>query len=370
MKAFFKYLRHRLKHSTLQSCIFALISILFVIVQLPGFVTPTEYGGYIEATYGKEWQYHLSYVSCKTGMYLLAIVLGVFSTLIPILELSGLKKRRNLDALYSFPISRLSLSLAHFISGYIQVIFIYTCAFISSYAYLALNTDIFDLSYMLEYYPLSLAVGIIIYAFFAFLFTVANTVTDGVIISGLWVLVTHSFFYTSNIPKYLLLSLLGKIFPHESYMTVHSVESAFKNWSQIYSPLDKLTFIYQERAEINNDLSYDYKEIIDSCYIFVFWAVVGILCMAGYFIASKRHTPNKSGEISNSVLGYKLLLPLLILLLYRYFADIIYVLAILIFIGYVIYRRSFRLKLQDYIIFFASFVIANYFFSLFYYHYY
>ena len=162
MKTFGRYLGYRLEKATSRTLIFTILAVVFT------WVTVTE-------SIGRQnvW-------ANETGIYMLAIILSVVSTLIPILELSDFKNRRNLDTLYFFPIKRSKMALVHYLSGFIQVLIIYSVAFFSAWIHLELQTDYFALGYMFFYYILSLLVGLMMYSIFAFLFIQGNTVADGI----------------------------------------------------------------------------------------------------------------------------------------------------------------------------------------------
>ena len=80
MTTFKAYLAYRLKRTGITTLIFSLLSVIFTIftvsVSTKSFAIP--YNG-------------------ETGIYILAIILCVFSTLIPMLETADFKNRRNLE---------------------------------------------------------------------------------------------------------------------------------------------------------------------------------------------------------------------------------------------------------------------------------
>ena len=126
MKIFNKYLGLKLKRSTVSSFVLLILSLIFIMVQLPGMTKPDILTEELKTDNGYIVQEVISYQNCKTGMHLLATVLGILATLIPIIQCGELKNRRNLDTLYSLPISKVGIAGVHFISGFIQVIFVYT----------------------------------------------------------------------------------------------------------------------------------------------------------------------------------------------------------------------------------------------------
>ena len=279
-------------------------------------------------------------------------MLGIVCTLIPMLENMGFKNRRNLDTLYFFPIKREKMAAAHFVGGFIQSAFIYTVTFAVAGIYLAIKTDFFELHHLVLYYFLSLLLGLVIYSFFSFIFIQANTVADGVVMSalrafGIWVATYALFVLTKS--AYL------DEYSYEAYVSMRSL-SNMPQWGIVYAPINNLTVIFQSLIEENqsswNEFAYA-QRYLSQYYCFIIWGVIGIACAVGYFITFKRNGAQKAGEISDSWIGYKILIPI-----YGYSLLImigsIEIVTILVFmmmiIGYVIYRRSFRLKPGDLII--------------------
>ena len=108
-----KYLCHRLKASLLRTVIFSLIAVLATYVYVGLCVSP------FFAVGAAAYRGHMG-LEC-TSVFMCAACL-----LIPVLETAQFKSRRNLDTLYSLPISRFNTALAHYVSGFLQVLAIYT----------------------------------------------------------------------------------------------------------------------------------------------------------------------------------------------------------------------------------------------------
>ena len=329
MKILKRYLCYRLESSALRTVVFTVISAILT------------WNTVSDCTDGGAVEYN------ETGIYILAVVLGALCTVIPILELSAFKNRRNLDTLYFFPINRGKMALVHYISGFIQVLFAYTVTFGVAYVYLAANTDYFALGYMPLYYLLSVLLGLVMYSFFTFVFWQANTVADGVVFCVLWMFVIYI------VAQPLRAEVLRTFLAGTKYW---ENSANLSEWGIVYAPINNLTVIFQDLIEINKDgLEYYYRDeyavrYLSQAYMFFAWGVVGIAAALGYLVTFIKKGAEKAGEISSSIFGYKLLIPLYgysLLMMY----DSIDFMTVLIFIamviGYIIYRRSFRLKTSD-----------------------
>ncbi|MBQ3013236.1 MAG: hypothetical protein IJD74_06840 [Clostridia bacterium] len=329
MKVFKRYLCYRLENSALRTIVFTVISAILT------WITVSESTGRLHVQYN------------ETGIYVLAIVLGTLCTLIPILELSAFKNRRNLDTLYFFPINRGKMALVHYISGFIQILFAYTVTFIVAYAYLAAQTSYFALGYMPLYYLFSILIGFVMYSFFMFIFGQANTVADGVVFCVLWMFVIFIVMQTFR----------GEILRHFLRDTdFWENTSDLSGWGIAYSPINNLTVIFQDLIEINHiEPDYPYyisyaERYINQAYMFFVWGAIGIASAVGYVVAFVKKGAEKAGEISSSLFGYKLLIPLYgysLLMMYENLDFMTVLIFVAMVIGYIIYRRSFKLKASD-----------------------
>lgn len=335
MTSFGRYLCYLLKKSWLRTGVFTVMGILVTrIATMTGNLASVQYR--------------------DVGLAMHATVLAVVCTLIPMLELSAFKNRRNLDTLYFFPIKRSKMALAHYIGGFLQVVTVYSIPFFSAWIYLALQTNYFALGYMLPYYLLSLLVGLVMYSFFMFIFGQANTVADGVLFSFLW-----AFAF------YAILIAVQSIVPDEIGW---SKWNAVQNWGIVYASINNLTVIFQQLIQINQQ-GYDYipgfvryAEIYrELWWLFVVWGAIGIASAAGYFVFFCRKGAEKAGEISDSFLGYRLLIPLYGYCLLIFMRDLNILTAVVLAmmaVGYVIYRRSFRFSIRDYTVMGVGVLVA------------
>lgn len=339
MKVFGRYLQYRLKQSMLRTIVFTVLSVMVCLIMTSEVSSSTIHEEYR-----------------TTGLYMLATVLGIICTLIPVLELSVFKTRRNLDTLYFFPIKRTKMALAHYLSGAIQIFTVYTVSFLSVWIYLLATTDCFRLGYMPLYYLFSLLLGWMMYSVFTFLFSEGNTVADGILFCGLWVFVASVVMYVFY--SYVLSAVLDK--------KVWLELGSFSEWGVVYAPINNLTVIFQKLIEVNrvSDAGVSYyvnyaDRYMAQMYMFFVWGAVGIAAAFGFFFNFKRKGAQNAGEISDSPFGYKLLIPVygygLLLLNNRLdiFSVIIFALML---VGYFIYRRSFKIKTRD-IIFIACGII-------------
>ncbi len=283
-----------------------------------------------------EPQYNIS------SIYILSVIMGICVSVMPVFEFSAFYSKRNLDTMFSLPMSRCRLALVHFVNGYLQTALIFTCCTLSGVFVMLPYAESFKLQYIVPYYFTILAVGFIVYCVVCFIFLQANAVIDGIVFVCFWIVNLYLLCQTlwHEVREYLFAR------PYPDFKFEHLV---------MYEQIDNFTVYFQDIININSRVkTLDY---IDYLY-FCIWVIVGILCIVGIFTTFKNKKTEHVGEVSNSIFGYKLNIPLLYFTLAVLTGDGIINVWLFIFamIGYFIYRRSFRLKKAD-LIMLAIFIL-------------
>lgn len=323
---FKRYLGYRIERSMLRTLVFTLLAVI---------VSQSIIRSEIRETAQNS----------ETAIYMLAIVLGAACTLIPILELSDFLHRRNLDLLYAFPISRTKMALAHALSGWVQIVLIYSVSFIFAWTVYLGKSNWFSLGYLLPYYLLSLCVGFVLYSVFLFLFGEANSRLDGVIFCALGA-------FAPALIVTVLFEFMG--------WSAHEYFDPF-SWFTVYSPLNNLTVVFQRLIEsqrasdivFRSDLLIrNANKVMEYSYLFALWGAIGIAALYGFFRRFSKKRAERVGDLSTSPFGYCVMLPI-----YGYYCllastsegeVLLMIFSAIAFVsGYFVYRRSFRLFPSD-----------------------
>lgn len=240
---------------------------------------------------------------------------------VPILELSLFKNRRNMDTILSLPISRKKIALAHLLNGYIQIALPLTvCTIISLILLNSPTAENYPWQVILNYVIL-LPVTALVYGVFSFIFMKANTVVDGVITQALSIL---SIFLAGGALKHIIVEGLG-------------IEINFIDYSVfvLFSPINLLgDWLFLEHTM-------ELYEIIG----FITICLLGLVAILGYFKAFAEQKPERIGGISDSIIGYRLLIPVYAFSLSLTGLDWFILLSA--FIGYTIFRRGVKFKKGD-----------------------
>lgn len=305
---------------------------------------------------------------CLTLLTSETIIIAL-SVIVPICMFALLKKKRNLDCIYSLPITKRGIVIVHYAVGGVMVLVPFVCSYVATLVCHASYDGFARLGYgyLLSHFAICLLMGFVLYSICVFVFERANTVVDGVIFIGIYMV---GLYY-----------LVGGI---ESLM--HGVED-WRYWLRLLN--DPTTYEVQYRynfymcddcaipAYIFCRLLSQYEYCAETLYSqvthwgvdgtvfwFCFWSVVGVAAAVLTFVLADKKKTESAEEISSSAFGYKVLIPLLAFpiiiadgILYGEFTE-----ALLITVGsavaYTVYRRGVRYKKSDYIIVGIMLVLA------------
>lgn len=270
-----------------------------------------------------------SFGTCQSGT--LTMILGVAATVMPILELAGFKNRRNLDTLCFLPISRMKISVVHYLNGLFQLVAIGLFCFGAAAIWLLPHVVYFNIVSLLPFCALALLCSLLIYSFFMFIFMQAETTIDGILM-----MLVYTFLMMILMMVVSLMDGFWQYMP-DGFMA----ESAF-----VYSPLGIVSRSYGAAIHGETPADIDGSDVLTV----VMWSVISLLSALGYFITFPRHRVEKVGGISDSFFGYRVLIPLCGFCLIYWngeFFPFYAVILILMLTGYIIYRRSLRLCRSD-----------------------
>lgn len=316
-----KLLKFYLKKRILNLCVLSLILVVVTISVL--------------LNYKFEWQGEIFY----SPISMLAIFMVVLSTLVPLCEFSFKMNKANIDTLYSMPIKRAKIHIARLLMGLIEIIVPFTISYIIFLIWVLIAANFYNFGYFIGFYFLLLALGIIVYLILIFVYTRANTYHDGII---------FICFYS------IILEILFSI--------VRKFTDIIQSWSySLYSPFFTLCYIFNEKSLGHYVDGY---VILNAVLPTVIYLVLAIGFSLIYFHDIYHERPENISQRSNSWFGYKVLIPITIVLLSIYslanYYIVIYILgAVGAYFIYVIYQRSFRIRRENVFIYFTSLFIGT-----------
>lgn len=275
-------------------------------------------------------------------------ILGVLAAVLPLLRLSAFKSRRNIDTLYSFPLSRRKMVAVQLGMGIGEMFCAFTLAYLYFIFLYKLKAGAFHLFWLLPNYFVALVGGLILYFFVAFFFWQGNTVADGIVFAigfagapALFVLDLSILFNSS---------LMSEAVWYLPFWHLNNTTGLFYYKAMQDSP--EVMEVMGEQLS-NNAYFWELDSLANKFYMYIVWFFVACILAAMLFYFAGRSKAEKAGDISDSFLGYRTLVPF-----YGYsillnsteraweFSPIIYLLMI---VGYILYRRGFKLRMSDWI---------------------
>ena len=269
---------------------------------------------------------------------------AVLTALLPMLELSCFNNRKYLDSAFSFPIARTTLISVHLINGFLQFLAAYTISFIWYAVMLAPCASKISYPAIFSFFFISLLCSFLFYAFNAFFFSICNSSVDGFLTVCAWQIIV-----------FLVLMTFCEMF--DLYRAEAEILLTIL-WMPLIQICDFYTDMSRGRTAIPDlGTNYQYALLIYLILVPILTAVFvyGIL----YFFNKRR--AESAGEITTTPFSYVSLLPvcsgMLIYWTFEAEAALIAIFALIFStVGYIIYRRSVKLKVFDILVIAACFV--------------
>lgn len=328
MTSFKKYFSYQFKKSLPRFLTISLISLLFTIIYTDCGLILNENVFY-------------SFVSVD---FALPFIMTILCISVPILELAPFKNRRNLDTLMFLPVSRFKMSVIIYLNGLIQIVGVFLLCSLYSLFYLLKKMNDFSLTlgyvdvpfsikYFAPYVIFILLFGIAIYSIYMFAISSASTLIDGIVFQAFYSL-------SLNFVALAIKNILKGLITFNFYNADNFI---------IFDPIIDLPHHFKRLMILDN------HDLITIDYItFIMWGALGIASIFGFILTFKNQKVEKTGDISTSAFGYKTLIPIL-----GYSAMISIdtsldfalqlLLIITMYVGYIVFRRSIKLKKSDYI---------------------
>ena len=344
MTSFNKYLFHRIKATRVLTAVLCLFAVIITLTTVRAY-RYTYYDDnvvYDEATGEPIRKEEVLRESARVNNYeIIFTVLAGMCTVIPILELGGLKNKRNADTMYSLPIERRKMGVAHFTNGFLQILAVYLCMAVTT-TLIILPVGAGGFLY-LQYLPslmlLPIPAALLLYAYFSYLFNEANSVIDGCV-----------FIASGAIMPIVLCLVLSDftIWRNGAYITTVFNRMNFWQMSPFFHIVKIVNVFGDGLRHKNLSFSYDGQDIL----MIVVWLVVCILAAVGFYLSFSRKRVETIGNISSSWVGYKTFIPLCMFsITFAVYHSGDFFLAVLgaiaAVIGYMLYRRSFKIKVSD-----------------------
>ncbi len=328
-----KYFLYRLKKSLPLFAVMATFAVVAYVIPLA--VKDFSY-----------WNLHYDehiYVELYMGNIL--TVLGVSSFFAPFYFLYYKMNKRSVDMYYSLPISRRKLFFAQYSVGFICVAAAYTTGYLLGFLTALVKVRGLDYIYYLWIYLASLVPAYILYSIVSFAVTRANTLWDAIIFAAAYcfaptVLLCFLNRFVAHFQP--LCFWLGEPLVCVDYLTGGIFRFGPEMW--------RFSSVEAEIFEVN---------LCDLCGC-ITAAALSVAATVAMFVSEKQVKTENCGQVSDDLLGYKILIPLYLICLSTVINDfwVLCIVAFAAFVATVVWKRTVKIGYKSALIFTIYLVAA------------
>lgn len=260
------------------------------------------------------------------------IYILVFVTIIK--NFSFKMKKTAVDVNYQLPIKKQKLYLIKYLVGILEVLIPFTLCILISSIIISFKPNIFDMKYLFLYYLTEIPYFIIMYTIVAFAFIKGNTIIDGIINVCMYIAVSLLIPATLSV-----ISAIGR----EAYWTGFDF-----TYFSLVSPLGCISSEFNDLFTV---YMFNEAAAVEYTVSLIIYLFIGVAAFILFYLNEDK--AEDVAQISNSWFSYKVLLPTLTFLLSASLmteVDVLYLLVFILigsYIGYVIYRRHFKITKYD-----------------------
>lgn len=253
--------------------------------------------------------------------------------LAPILQLSYRMNKRGADLWLSLPIRREKFLLVRMLEGLLLVVVPFTVSYWLSFLIVVLRDNAFWLPAYPLFYLSALPPALGLLAYNSFFYSRANNAADGIVFMALWnVFPTLVYLFVLQFsPQMNLPGLLEGMYFMPEYLLSYT----------------SIFFDNMACGEANTN----FFSLQSSWQAIVFFVAASLATGAALFATARRARAEDADQLSETMFGYKLLLPAILAILICFAGgsvSVTIVFAVLGLAATVFSRRTFRLRPRDY----------------------
>lgn len=296
------------------------------------------------------------YLYRNVNLYLVEILIaaGLMAVITPVYMFAYKMNKRSVDMYYSLPVTRTTIFAVHFLAGLVCLYAAYTLSYWIGFVVAAIKIRRLKLVYYLYIYLSTLIPVFAIYAVSTFLYTRANTVIDGIvfIIAG---------FLAGGALTFAAENISAELF--DTYYSFNAV--AFTPMGLLNSTSRLISAISGGGVDL-----WDFSEsLYPARFLRDITELTGGILYTGlsgiataYMLKTERDCRAENcQQISESLFGYKTVIPLYLISCCVWFADSLAITAVMSFaaiVATIVWRRTFKIGKNRAILLAAYIVIA------------
>lgn len=271
-----------------------------------------------------------------------AIILCVLCTIVPVMLFSFKMNKRSVDGFYSLPLRREKIYLVKSLIGLILIFVPYITSYWLGFIATAIKPNLFSLVQFIPLFFISIPLAVLLFGINSFAFTRANRYEDGIIFIAMF-----AFLFV------VLIEFIFNIFP------TRNIDSSYWfTYSPIIYTFSKYNSLISKTGGWSN-YAYVYEWLL-----YLFAGLTGVACWFGLFFTLKKEKAENAEQNSTSWFGYRTMIPaymVLVLSLLDFSSYLVLYYVFILVAGiilYIMYRRTFKLKLIDWMVILLSIVLG------------
>ena len=237
------------------------------------------------------------YLKFNNNFAQISFTAGFIACMVPVWVFNYRMKRRSVDLYFSLPLSHTKILTVKYLIGLIAVFLPYTLAFwLGSFVIMYKLHGIYNLAYIPALYACSLLPIFCLYTLVSFIYTRANKPVDGLVFVIMWMFA-----------GWLLINFLDRFTGYSS--TVFHPE-----YYTFFSPLSETTRHFNGLISGGDSFYYNnLPTLSEEINMGIAYSITGLLSVAataGIFLCENHTKAENAGQISESLYGYRVLIPL------------------------------------------------------------
>lgn len=308
---------------------------------------------------------YLTPILCRSGydlirhdsacLWVSSVIGGALALLVPVWIFQYKMKKRSVDLYYSLPLSRTGILAVKFLIGLIAVCIPYAVSYwLGAFVVMAkaaadIRIAAFNAVYYLPHFFLMILLNCMIFSISAFAFTRANSTLDGILFVAFLIFAAFLVVYVLQNPT--------QGTPYEDSGILQSGQKMFSNCYLPFYPVDFVTTAFQSLITPQSCKMpvYNTAETINAILGIAYTTLLAAGSAAGIFLSEKRAKAENAEQPSESLFGYRVMIPLFTVLScavfdFRdtlYFSVFFVMIAVASFMITALYKRTMKIgKIQ------------------------
>lgn len=343
-----KYLKYEIKNHfkpLLIISVFVLIVALFILNDYEFIKEKTVYVGEVN----NQMMYNKYTVANTAPLAMITTFACILATIIPPFEFAFKMRKVSVDVFYALPIERYKLYLVKYLVGLMEILIPITLVTIFTGVTIIVHPNLYEMGYFVIYYLNVIWLSTVLYTINVFFFVRNNRVVDGIINQ---IFVIFALFAAGS----LISSIFDCKYFAECFFT-YSPLVIVNDWFNDFMCLESYV-----KSGYPNPYRYRPNGYIKEIVSIVSYTVIAIILFVVFILKSKKEKAEESMQISRSIFSYSFFIPFYIVTIGIYTFDVIILLPFLLiaaYLGYAIYRRTFKIKKLDWLMILISFAVAT-----------